>query len=282
MKFSDLGLAAPILRALHSQGYHTPTAIQAKAIPIILAGHNALGVAQTGTGKTAAFALPVIQRLSVDRRQAPRKSCRVLVLTPTRELASQVAQSFRVYGQHLSITVAVVFGGVGHAPQTRALACGVDVLVATPGRLIDHIAECNVTLAGMEVLVLDEADQMLDLGFWPSIRRIVAKLAPKQQNLFFSATMPSEIGNLANELLRDPAGSVRSTHPVDDHKSPVRRRCQRSSQRGHRYNEPSGGPVTSGSGRSRAAPGRAALRGECEIRCSLGRRIDNGAFNSNE
>jgi ATP-dependent RNA helicase RhlE len=204
MKFSDLGLAVPILKALHSEGYHTPTAIQAKAIPVILTGRDALGIAQTGTGKTAAFALPVIHRLSTDRRQAPRKGCRVLVLTPTRELASQVAQSFRVYGQHLGTTVAAVYGGVGYAAQTKALARGLDVLVATPGRLIDHIADRNIRLAGTEVLVLDEADQMLDLGFLPPIRRIVSELAPKRQSLFFSATMAPEIGRLANDLLRDP------------------------------------------------------------------------------
>jgi ATP-dependent RNA helicase RhlE len=205
MNFSDLGLAAPILKALRGEGYHTPTAIQAKAIPTILTGRDALGIAQTGTGKTAAFALPIIHRLSADRRQAPRRGCRVLVLAPTRELASQIAQSFRVYGRHLRTTVAVVFGGVGHAPQTQALAPGVDVLVATPGRLMDHIAERNITLAGTEVFVLDEADQMLNLGFLPAIRRIVSQLDPMRQNLFFSATMPAEIGRLANELLRNPA-----------------------------------------------------------------------------
>jgi ATP-dependent RNA helicase RhlE len=205
MTFSDLGLAAPILKTLRSEGYHSPTAIQAKAIPIILTGRDILGIAQTGTGKTAAFALPVIHRLSADRRQAPRKGCRVLVLAPTRELASQIAQSFRIYGQHLRATIAVVFGGVAHAPQTQALARGVDVLVATPGRLIDHIADRNITLASTEVLVLDEADQMLDLGFLPAIRRIVSQLDPMRQSLFFSATMPPEIGRLANELLRNPA-----------------------------------------------------------------------------
>jgi ATP-dependent RNA helicase RhlE len=205
MKFSELGRAAPILKALHSAGYHTPTAIQVKAIPIILTGRDALGIAQTGTGKTAAFALPVIHRLSADRRRAPRKGCRVLVLTPTRELASQAARCFRVYGQYLGTTVAVVFGGVGHASQIQALARGVDVLVATPGRLIDHIAECNITLASTEVLALDEADQMLDLGLLPAIRRIVSELAPKRQSLFFSATMPPKIGRLADQLLRDPA-----------------------------------------------------------------------------
>jgi len=203
--FSDLGLAAPILRALEGEGYSTPTPIQVKAIPIVLAGRDVLGIAQTGTGKTAAFALPIIHRLSTDRRQAQRKGCRVLVLSPTRELASQIAESFRTYGRHLGLTVAVVFGGVGHRPQSQALARGVDVLVATPGRLIDHITERNVLLAGTETLVLDEADQMLDLGFLPPIRRIVSHLPPRRQNLFFSATMPSEIGRLADELLRDPA-----------------------------------------------------------------------------
>ena len=133
-----------------------------------------------------------------------RKGCRVLVLSPTRELATQIAESFRTYGRHLGLTVTVVFGGVGHRPQTQALARGVDVLVATPGRLLDHIAERNIDLAGTEIFVLDEADQMLDLGFLPPIRRIVSQLSAKRQNLFFSATMPPEIGKLAGELLRDP------------------------------------------------------------------------------
>lgn len=204
-KFSDLGLAAPIVRALQSEGYETPTPIQAKAIPVALAGRDVLGIAQTGTGKTAAFALPIIHRLAADRRPAPGKGCRVLVLSPTRELATQIADSFRTYGRHLGLVVTVVFGGVGHGPQTKALARGVDVLVATPGRLIDHLGEGNVTLARTEVLVLDEADRMLDLGFLPPIRRIVSRLPAQRQNLFFSATMPAEIGRLADELLRDPA-----------------------------------------------------------------------------
>jgi ATP-dependent RNA helicase RhlE len=205
MKFSDLGLAAPILRALQSAGYDTPTAIQAKAIPIALAGRDVLGIAQTGTGKTAAFALPILQRLGTDRRLPERKGCRVLVLSPTRELATQIADSFRTYGRHLDVTVAVIFGGVNHRSQAQRMARGVDVLVATPGRLIDHLVEGSVVLAGAEVLVLDEADRMLDLGFLPSIRRIVSRLASKRQSLFFSATMPREIGRLADELLRDPA-----------------------------------------------------------------------------
>jgi ATP-dependent RNA helicase RhlE len=204
MNFSELGLAAPILRALQDEGYAQPTPIQTKAIPGVLAGRDLLGIAQTGTGKTAAFALPILHRLAANRRPALRKGCRVLVLTPTRELASQIAESFRTYGRHLGMTVAVVFGGVGHRPQIQALTRGVDVLVATPGRLLDHIAERDIVLSGTEVLVLDEADQMLDLGFLPPIRRIVAQLTSKRQNLFFSATMPHEIGKLADELLRDP------------------------------------------------------------------------------
>jgi ATP-dependent RNA helicase RhlE len=202
--FSELGLAAAILKALGEKGYSAPTPIQAKAIPRILAGSDLLGIAQTGTGKTAAFALPIVHRLAAERRPLRRKGCRVLVLSPTRELATQIGESFLTYGRHLEQTVAVVFGGVGHRPQAQALARGVDVLIATPGRLLDHLSEGTITLASAEVLVLDEADQMLDLGFLPPIRRIVARLSPKRQNLFFSATMPGEIGKLADELLRDP------------------------------------------------------------------------------
>jgi ATP-dependent RNA helicase RhlE len=204
MNFSDLGLTAPILQALEREGYLAPTPIQAQAIPVVLTGRDLLGIAQTGTGKTAAFALPIIQRLAADRRQPMRKGCRVLVLAPTRELASQIAESFRVYGRHVGLSIAVVLGGVGYRPQVQALARGVDVLVATPGRLLDHITERNILLAATEVFVLDEVDQMLDLGFLPSIRRVVAQLSPKRQSLFFSATMPKEIGDLAKALLRDP------------------------------------------------------------------------------
>jgi ATP-dependent RNA helicase RhlE len=203
--FCDFGLAAPILRALQREAYHTPTTIQARAIPAALAGRDVLGIAQTGTDKTAAFALPIIQRLAADRRPAQRKGCRVLVLSPTRELATQIAVSFRTYSCHLGLRIAVVFGGVGYPAQTQALARGIDVLVATPGRLIDHLTEGNIALAGTEVLVLDEADQMLDLGFLRPIRQIVSHLPSRRQSLFFSATMPREIGKLADELLRDPA-----------------------------------------------------------------------------
>ena len=203
--FTDLGLAKPLLRALSEKGYDSPTPIQALAIPIVLSGRDLLGIAQTGTGKTAAFALPILHRLAADPRPAPRRGCRVLVLSPTRELASQIADSFRAYGRHLGLTTATVFGGVKHGPQVRALAGGVDVLVATPGRLLDHMQEKFAQLGSVEVFVLDEADQMLDLGFLPPIRRIVATLPKQRQNLFFSATMPGEIGKLADELLKDPA-----------------------------------------------------------------------------
>jgi ATP-dependent RNA helicase RhlE len=202
--FNDLGLAAPILKALAEEGYQAPTPIQAQAIPTLLAGRDLLGIAQTGTGKTAAFALPILTRLASDPKPAPRRGTRVLVLSPTRELASQIAESFETYGRHLKLRVAVVFGGVGYRPQREALARGLDVLVATPGRLLDHIAERTADLRNTEVLVLDEADQMLDLGFIKPIREVVAALPPKRQNLLFSATMPREIAGLADQLLRDP------------------------------------------------------------------------------
>ena len=203
-QFTDLGLAKPLLKALAAEGYVTPTPIQAKAIPGVLAGRDLLGIAQTGTGKTAAFALPILQRLAENRRPAPRKGARCLVLSPTRELASQIADSFRAYGAYMGVTVATVFGGASYGPQIKALLSGVDVLVATPGRLIDHMAERHADLSATEILVLDEADQMLDLGFLQPIRRIVAGMSRKRQNLFFSATMPGEIGKLASELLINP------------------------------------------------------------------------------
>jgi ATP-dependent RNA helicase RhlE len=204
-QFTDLGLNAPILKALATEGYVTPTPIQAQAIPPVMAGRDMLGIAQTGTGKTAAFALPILHRLAADRRPAPRRGARVLVLSPTRELATQIAESFRTYGRHLNMTVATVFGGAKMGAQTRALATGVDVLVATPGRLIDHLGQRTCQLAETEIFVLDEADQMLDLGFLVPIKRIVSNLPKKRQNLFFSATMPGEIGKLAADLLVDPA-----------------------------------------------------------------------------
>jgi ATP-dependent RNA helicase RhlE len=202
--FTDLGLAEPLLKALRSEGYETPTPIQAQAIPGVLQGKDLLGIAQTGTGKTAAFALPILHRLAANRIPAQRRGCRVLVLSPTRELASQIAESFRTYGKHLGFSVALVYGGVKYGPQVRALAAGVDILVATPGRLIDHLQEKVANLSATEIFVLDEADQMLDLGFLQPIRKVVSHLPKERQNLFFSATMPGEIGKLAGELLKDP------------------------------------------------------------------------------
>ncbi|MFM8820990.1 MAG: DEAD/DEAH box helicase [Phenylobacterium sp.] len=200
-QFSDLGLDRGLLKALSDEGYSKPTPIQAQAIPPVLEGRDILGIAQTGTGKTAAFAPPPRPRLAADRRQAPRRGCRVLVLSPTRELATQIGESFKAYGRHLGVSVAVIFGGVKYGGQMRAMAPGVDILVATPGRLIDHLGEKTVTLQGVETFVLDEADQMLDMGFIVPIRRIVKYLPKARQNLFFSATMPTEIGQLAGELL---------------------------------------------------------------------------------
>jgi ATP-dependent RNA helicase RhlE len=201
-QFTDLGLAKPLLKALTDEGYTTPTPIQAQAIPGVMAGRDLLGIAQTGTGKTAAFALPILHRLAENRKQAPKRSCRVLVLSPTRELATQIGESFKSYGKHIGVSVAVVFGGVKYGAQMKALAPGIDVLVATPGRLLDHLQEKTITLEGVETFVLDEADQMLDMGFIVPIRRIVKQLPRQQrQNLFFSATMPTEIEKLTVEIL---------------------------------------------------------------------------------
>ena len=202
--FSELGLAAPLLKALAEENYVSPTPIQAQAIPHVMAGRDLLGIAQTGTGKTAAFALPILHRLSTDTRRPERNTCRCLVLSPTRELASQIAESFRTYGKHLGYSVAVVFGGVSIRPQIDRLMRGVDVLVATPGRLIDHLDQRTLRLDKVEIFVLDEADQMLDMGFIHAIRRITPKLPKERQSLFFSATMPREIGTLAGDLLKDP------------------------------------------------------------------------------
>ncbi|HEY0420014.1 MAG TPA: DEAD/DEAH box helicase [Acetobacteraceae bacterium] len=203
--FESLGLVAPLLKALAAEGYTAPTPIQSQAIPHVLAGRDVQGIAQTGTGKTAAFALPILQRLAEKPRQAPRGGCRVLVLSPTRELASQIAESFRTYGKFMNLRVTVMFGGVPKGRQARAMANGVDVLVATPGRLIDHMQDRTVRLDHVEILVLDEADHMLDLGFIVPICKIVSAVPPGRQTLFFSATMPGEIGNLAGSMLKNPA-----------------------------------------------------------------------------
>jgi len=202
--FSSLGLAESILSAVRRQGYETPTPIQIASIPALLAGRDLLGCAQTGTGKTAAFALPIIQRLSAMAvRPAPR-GCRALVVAPTRELAAQIDASFAAYGANSRLTRACVFGGVGKSPQVKALGRGVDVLTATPGRLLDLHHEGQVRLDAVEVVVLDEADRMLDMGFIRDVRRIIALLPKARQTLLFSATIPNDISGLADSILRDP------------------------------------------------------------------------------
>jgi len=203
-KFSDLGLAETILRALKSEGYETPTPIQAQAIPPLLEGRDLLGIAQTGTGKTCAFATPLITRLLQYPEHPRPKQARVLVLAPTRELAAQIGDSFKAYGKYAGLRVATIFGGVGFGAQVQALSRGLDVLVATPGRLLDHMAQGNLKLDGTHAVVLDEADHMLDLGFLVPIRKIFAKLPKRRQTLFFSATMPAEIATLAGEMLFQP------------------------------------------------------------------------------
>jgi ATP-dependent RNA helicase RhlE len=202
--FLDLGLSAPLGRAVAAAGYETPTPIQAQAIPHLLAGHDLLGCAQTGTGKTAAFALPILDRLSQKGRTPGRRGPRALVLAPTRELALQILEGFQTYGRFVPIKAAAIFGGVGQGPQVDALRRDVDVIVATPGRLIDLMGQGHARFDAVEVLVLDEADRMLDMGFIVPIRRILSALPRTRQNLMFSATMPSEISRLADSILVKP------------------------------------------------------------------------------
>ena len=197
--FLDLGLSAQMLRALTDAGYTRPTPIQAQAVPLAMKGRDLMGLAMTGTGKTAAFTIPIIERLT----GGPGRT-RALILTPTRELCQQVEESFKKYGRHSGLQVISVYGGVGYEPQTKALRGGVDVVVATPGRLIDHLEKQNVAFDELEVLVLDEADRMLDMGFAPQINKIVAQLDKYRQTLLFSATMPPEVEALARKYLRKP------------------------------------------------------------------------------
>ncbi len=204
--FNDFGLVEPISRALAEEKYLTPTPIQAQTIPLAMQGRDVIGIAQTGTGKTAAFALPIINHLHTKRLRPDKKACRVLVLSPTRELSGQISDSFRAYGRHIRpLAVALAIGGVPINKQIRSLAHGVEVLVATPGRLLDLVNQRALRLDQVEVLVLDEADRMLDMGFIHDIKRIVAMLRKERQTLFFSATMPQEITKLADAMLRDPA-----------------------------------------------------------------------------
>jgi ATP-dependent RNA helicase RhlE len=207
-KFSDLGLSPPLLGALAAEGYATPTPIQSQAIPPALCGRDLCGIAQTGTGKTAAFALPILQRLAAAAQRPMPQTCRALILSPTRELASQIADSFRTYGAHLPLSTAVVFGGVPINSQRQKLARGVDIVVATPGRLLDLIETRSLVLSSVQILVLDEADRMLDLGFIHALRRIVKLLPRQRQTLMFSATMPHTIAALAEDYLNDPVKVV--------------------------------------------------------------------------
>jgi ATP-dependent RNA helicase RhlE len=222
--FTELKLSAPLLQALATEGYETPTPIQAQAIPPLLDGRDLLGIAQTGTGKTAAFALPLLHRLtSTDRRAAPR-SVRALILTPTRELCVQILDSFRSYGRHLRLSRAAVYGGVSQGPQVQTLARGVDVLVATPGRLLDLMNQGQVRFDSLEAFVLDEADRMLDMGFIVPVKRIIARLPKDRQTLLFSATMPQDVTGLATSLLKEP---------VRVEVTPVATTAERISQRVH-------------------------------------------------
>ena len=202
--FSNLGLEPRLLKALETEGYTTPTPIQAQAIPHVLAGKDLLGIAQTGTGKTASFALPILQLLEQNKRTPAPKTARVLILSPTRELAAQIADSFRAYGRNMNQAVTTIFGGVGEGPQKQTMARGIDILVATPGRLLDLVSQRAVDLTKTEIFVLDEADRMLDMGFIRDIRRLITYLPRERQNLFFSATMPEEIGSLAGDMLKNP------------------------------------------------------------------------------
>ncbi|MGW8285260.1 MAG: DEAD/DEAH box helicase [Candidatus Deferrimicrobiaceae bacterium] len=216
MTFSEFGFSPDLLRAVAARKYTVPTPIQEKAIPHVMAGKDLLGCAQTGTGKTAAFALPILEKLGqagcAEKRRPSRRRgkgkilrpVRALILTPTRELAIQIGESFREYGEHTALTQTVVYGGVSQVPQERALRDGVDILVATPGRLLDLMSQGLVTLGAIEIFVLDEADRMLDMGFIRDIRRLVDKLPRRRQSLFFSATIPGDIRRLADTILRDP------------------------------------------------------------------------------
>ena len=240
MSFNTLGLSDAIVRAVTEAGYTAPTPIQAQAIPAVLGGGDLLAGAQTGTGKTAGFTLPVLHRLSTDKvgmaltNKTSKRAIRALVLAPTRELAAQVEENVRTYAKHTNLNSAVIFGGVGIHPQIKLLANGVDILVATPGRLLDHVGQGTIKLDKIEILILDEADRMLDMGFIHDIRKVLAVLPPKRQNLLFSATFSDEIKALADRLLDNPAMIevaprnstveviAQKIHPVDrDKKHPM-------------------------------------------------------------
>ena len=216
-QFSELGLAEPLQRALIERNHKIPTPIQARGIPEVLAGRDVLAIAQTGTGKTAAFALPILHQLAGTKKGGRGRAPRALVLAPTRELAIQIAGEFRAYGAHLRLHLAVIFGGVGQGPQVDALTRGVDILVATPGRLLDLMGQRRANLGRVEHFVLDEADRMLDMGFMPDVRRILAALPTVRQSLMFSATMPPDVARLTSDFLRDPieVGVTPQATPVE-------------------------------------------------------------------
>ena len=216
-KFSELGLAAPLLRAHASEKYDTPTPIQAQAIPLLLDGGDLLGLAQTGTGKTAAFALPILQRLSESSDKDISRRPRALIMAPTRELAIQIGEGFKAYGRNLQLRYTVIYGGVGQMPQVKALRQGVDILVATPGRLLDLMGQKHLFLDKTKTLVLDEADRMLDMGFIHDVRKVVAAMPKDRQSLLFSATMPRDVERFANEVLNKPrrVEVARSATPVE-------------------------------------------------------------------
>jgi len=203
MIFEDLKLEDPILKAIEKQGYTNPTPIQEQAIPILLNGHDLLGVAQTGTGKTAAFGIPILNHLLKENNTVGKRKIKALVVTPTRELAIQIAESFRAYGQFTNLRNTVIFGGVKQSKQVASLQQGVDILVATPGRLLDLMNQGYISFSNLKYVVLDEADQMLDMGFIHDVKKIIAKLPPKRQSLFFSATMPKSIVDLSQKMLGD-------------------------------------------------------------------------------
>src|SRR5580765_6897323 len=204
MPFNALGLDANILKAVQEAGYTEPTPIQASAIPLVLAGHDLIGIAQTGTGKTAAFVLPILAKLARTGGEGHRQGIRVLIVAPTRELVVQIYDNVRAYSRHLPLRVASIFGGVGEHPQIQALRSGVDIVIATPGRLLDLMGRRHADFSALQFLVLDEADRMLDMGFLPDIRRIVQALPKKRQTLLFSATLGKEIEALTHQFLHAP------------------------------------------------------------------------------
>lgn len=236
ISFRDLNLSESLLRSLVSKGFETPTPVQADAIPMILAGHDLLASAQTGSGKTAAFALPILQLLSQEHGRPERRRPRALVLAPTRELAGQIGEVFEIFSRNLRLSTTVIFGGVGKSGQISALQRGVDVAVATPGRLLDLVHEGSIVLDRVQMIVLDEADRMLDMGFIPDVERIVRRLPAQRQSLFFSATLPAEVVRLANKMLTEPVrvsveSSEENTPQIDQHVMFVARESKRDALR---------------------------------------------------